>query len=83
MRSFGGIQLISDRIQDETTTLTFHHLLENHELGGRIYCFTEDFVTETVKVHISLLGIKMRQCTMVDVTLIEAPSPTKYKEGKR
>ncbi len=34
MRRFSGIELISDRITDETTILTFRHLLEKHELGG-------------------------------------------------
>ena len=34
MRRFAGIELISDRIPDETTILTFRHLLEKHKLGG-------------------------------------------------
>ena len=33
MRRFAGIKLISDRIADETTILTFRHLLEKHDLG--------------------------------------------------
>ena len=33
MRCFAGIELISDRIPDETAILTFRHLLEKHELG--------------------------------------------------
>ena len=44
MRRFAGIELISDRIPDETTILTFRHLLEKHELGEQIF--------ETVKAHI-------------------------------
>jgi IS5 family transposase len=47
MRRFAGIDLISDRIPDETTILTFRHLLERHDLGRQIYCFAEDFVYET------------------------------------
>ena len=48
MRRFAGIDLISDRIPDETTILTFRHLLEQHELGEQIF--------ETVKAHISARG---------------------------
>jgi IS5 family transposase len=75
MRRFAGIKLISDRIPDETTILTFRHLLEKHELGERIF--------ETVKAHLSSRGMTMRQGTIDDATLIAAPSSTKNKEGKR
>jgi IS5 family transposase len=75
MRRFAGIELISDRIPDETTILTFRHLLEKHELGERIF--------ETVKAHLSARGMTMRQGTIVDATLIAAASSTKNKEGKR
>ncbi len=37
MRRFAGIELISDRIPDDTTILTFRHLLEKHELGEQIF----------------------------------------------
>ncbi len=83
MRRFAGIELISDRIPDETTILTFHHLLEKHELGEQINCFAEDCVYETAKAHLSARGMTMRQGTIVDATLIAAPSSTKNKEGKR
>jgi IS5 family transposase len=75
MRRFAGIELISDRIPDETTILTFRHLLEKHGLGEQIF--------ETVKAHLSARGMTMRQGTIVDATLIAAPSPTKNNEGKR
>ena len=75
MRRFAGIELISDRIPDETTILTFRHLLEKHGLGEQIF--------ETVKAHLSEKGMTMRQGTSVDATLIAAPSSTKNKEGKR
>ena len=45
MRRFAGIELISDRIPDETTILTFRHLLEKHGLGEQIF--------ETVKAHLT------------------------------
>ena len=75
MRRFAGIELISDRIPDETTILTFRHLLEKYELGEQIF--------ETVKGHLNARGMTMRQGTIVDPTLISAPSSTKNKEGKR
>ena len=75
MRRFAGIELISERIPDETTILTFRHLLEKHKLGEQIF--------ETVKALLSARGMTMRQGTIVDATLIAAPSSTKNKEGKR
>jgi IS5 family transposase len=68
LRRFAGIDLISDRIPDETTILTFRHLLEKHELGEQIF--------ENVKFHISARGMTMRQGTIVDATLIAASSST-------
>jgi IS5 family transposase len=75
MRRFAGIELISDRIPDETTILTFRHLLEKHGLGEQIF--------DTVKAHLSEKGMTMRQGTIVDATLIAAPSSTKNKKGER
>ena len=75
MRRFAGIELISDRIPDETTILTFRHLLEKHGLGEQIF--------DTVKALLADRGVTMRQGTIVDATLIAAPSSTKNKEGKR
>ena len=53
MFGLAGIELISDRIPDETTILAFRHLLERRELVLQIYCFAEEFVYETVKAHLS------------------------------
>jgi IS5 family transposase len=75
IRRFAGIDMITDRIPDETTILTFRHLLEKHRLGEQIF--------ETVKAHLSNRGMTMRQGTIVDATLIATPSSTKNKEGKR
>jgi IS5 family transposase len=75
MRRFAGIELISDRIPDETTILTFRHLLEKHGLGEQIF--------DRVKALLAARGVTMRQGTIVDATLIAAPSSTKNKEGKR
>jgi IS5 family transposase len=75
MRRFVGIELISDRIPDETTILTFRHLLEKHCLGEQIF--------EAVKAYLNERGMTMRQGTIVDATLISAPSSTKNKAGGR
>ena len=75
MRRFAGIGLISDRIPDETTILAFRHLLEKHNLGQKIF--------ETVKAHLKQRGMAMKQGTIIDATLISAPSSTKNKTGEQ
>jgi IS5 family transposase len=75
MRRFAGIDLLSDRIPDETTILSFRHLLEKHHLGGQIF--------ETVKAHLKERGMAMKHGTIIDATLIAAPSSTKNKDGQR
>jgi IS5 family transposase len=75
MRHFAGIELGDDRIPDETTILNFRHLLERHGL-------TEAIFTE-VNAHLSDKGITLRSGTLVDATIIDAPSSTKNKAGKR
>jgi transposase, IS5 family len=68
MRRFAGIDLISDRIPDETTILSFRHLLEKHDLGKQIF--------EVVKTHLKVNGMAMKPGTIIDATLIAAPSST-------
>jgi IS5 family transposase len=75
MRRFAGINLISDRIPDETTILSFRHLLEKHDLSKQIF--------EMVKAHLKSHGMAMKQGTIIDATLIAAPSSTKNKKGER
>ncbi len=75
MRRFAGIDIISDRIPDETTILAFRHLLEKHNLGEQIF--------ETVKAHLKSNGMAMKQGTIIDATLIAAPSSTKNEKGER
>ncbi|MFO8237190.1 MAG: IS5 family transposase, partial [Prochlorococcaceae cyanobacterium] len=75
MRRFAGIDLLSDRIPDETTILAFRHLLEKHNLGEQIF--------ETVKAHLKDRGMAMKQGTIIDATLIAAPSSTKNKARER
>nr|WP_255016273.1 IS5 family transposase [Cyanobium sp. BA20m-p-22] len=75
MRRFAGIDMISDRIPDETTILAFRHLLEKHDLGQQIF--------EVVKTHLKAYGMAVKQGTIIDATLIAAPSSTKNKSKER
>jgi len=75
MRRFAGINMISDRIPDETTILAFRHLLEKHDLGQQIL--------DVVKAHLNANGMTMKQGTIIDATLIAAPSSTKNKSKER
>jgi len=75
MRRFAGIDMFSDRIPDETTILAFRHLLEQNDLGEELFT--------AVKAHLKANGMVMKQGTIVDVTIIAAPSSTKNKAGER
>jgi IS5 family transposase len=73
MRRFAGIDMVSERIPDETTILAFRHLLEKHNLGTQIF--------EAVKDHLKANGMAMKQGTIIDATLIAAPSSTMNEKG--
>ena len=75
MRRFAGIELGDDRIPDETTLLNFRHLLERHGLSEAIFA--------DVNAHLTEKGITLRSGTLVDATIIDAPSSTKNKAGAR
>ncbi len=75
MRSFVGIDLGREAAPDETTICKFRHRLEKHELGKSIF--------ETVNAHLASRGFKVSRGTIMDATLIAAPSSTKNKSGKR
>ena len=75
MRRFTGLELGDDRIPDETTILNFRHLLERHDL-------TEAFFSE-VNAHLAEKGVRLRSGTLVDATIIDAPSSTKNESGRR
>jgi len=74
VRRFSGLRL-SERIPDETTILNFRHLLEAHGLGQTLF--------DEINTHLSEKGYLLRQGSIVDATLIEAPSSTKNKEKQR
>lgn len=75
MRRFAGIELGDDRIPDETTILNFGHLLEGHGLTEALYA--------EVNAHLADRGITLHSGTLVDATIIDAPSSTKNKVGAR
>lgn len=75
MREFVGIDLGHERAPDETTVCKFRHLLERHELGRQIF--------EQVGTHLQAQGFRLSTGTIVDATLIAAPSSTKNASGQR
>ena len=74
VRRFAGLRL-SDALPDETTILNFRHLLEEHSLGQGLL--------EEINAHLESQGLKLREGTIVDATIIEAPSSTKNRAGER
>ena len=62
-------------IPDETTILTFRHLLERHSLGSRIF--------ELINEHLASEGLKLSEGSIVDATIISAPSSTQNRERAR
>jgi transposase, IS5 family len=74
-RSFVGIDLGSERAPDATTLLKFRRLLEEHDLGERLFA--------SVNAHLKKNGIKVGGGTIVDATIIAAPSSTKNNQKER
>lgn len=75
MRGFVGIDLGREPAPDETTVCRFRHLLEAHDLGTRIF--------EEVHVYLEAKGLKVATGTIVDATIINAPSSTKNADKAR
>lgn len=75
MRHFAGLELVVDAIPDETTILNFRRLIEKHELSLKLF--------EEINSYLVDKGIKISQGSMVDATIVQAPSSTKNKEKKR
>lgn len=75
MRSFAGIDLGEESVPDETTVCKFRHLLERNTLGKTVLKAVNQYLREN--------GIKIANGTIVDATIIGAPSSTKNKEGER
>jgi IS5 family transposase len=75
LRRFAGVDLGRAPAPDETTVLRFRHLLEEHELCGKIL--------DTVNLYLESKGIRIGTGTIVDATIIHAPSSTKNSSGER
>jgi transposase, IS5 family len=69
MRRFVGIDLGREPVPDETTMCRFRHLLEEHDLGRHLF--------DQVQQHLAEKGLRVATGTIVDATIIAAPSSTK------
>ena len=69
MRRFAGVELGDDVIPDETTILRFRHLLEAHQLTEAIFTAIRGLLEEK--------RLLLKAGTIVDATIIAAPSSTK------
>ena len=74
VRRFVGLKL-SEPLPDETTILNFRHLLERHHLGQGLL--------QEINAHLESQGLKLREGTIVDATIIAAPSSTKNQAKER
>ena len=75
MRGFTGVDLGREAAPDETTICKFRHLIEAHDLGGEIL--------QAVNDHLQAKGVKIGTGTIMDATIISAPSSTKNADGER
>ena len=75
MRRFAGVSSDADVIPDETSILNFRRLLEKHELTGRLLA--------QINAHLCERGLFVGKGTIVDATIINAPSSTKNADKER
>lgn len=75
LRRFAGVDLGRAAAPDETTILRFRHLLEEHDLCGAML--------DAVNLYLKRKGIRIGTGTIVDATIIAAPSSTKNASGQR
>jgi transposase, IS5 family len=74
LRNFAGLKL-SEPIPDETTILNFRHMLEEYDLA-------EDILKQ-VNALLARKGLLLKRGSIVDATIIAAPSSTKNADGER
>ncbi len=74
MRRFAGLRL-SDNLPDETTILNFRHFIEKHKFGKRLF--------DSVQERLHDQGLKLQEGSIVDASIIAAPTSTKNKLGAR
>jgi IS5 family transposase len=75
MRQFAGVSTDADVIPDETSILNFRRLLEKHDLTARLLA--------EINAHLSERGLVVGKGTIVDATIINAPSSTKNAKNER
>ncbi len=75
MRRFAGVELGEDTVPDETTILRFRHLLESHQLTEAIFAEVNALLEER--------KLMLKSGTIVDATIISAPSSTKNASKER
>ena len=75
MRRFAGVSSDADVIPDETSILNFRRLLEKHELSGQLLA--------QINAHLGERGLFVGKGTIVDATIINAPSSTKNADKQR
>jgi len=73
MRRFAGLKL--DRIPDETTILNFRRLLERHNLAVKLF--------KEINQTLAEQGLMLKEGTIVDASILSAPSSTKNASGER
>lgn len=74
MRRFAGLRL-SDSLPDETTILNFRHFIEQHKFGEKLF--------NTIQLELADQGLLLKEGSIVDATIIAAPSSTKNQSGER
>jgi IS5 family transposase len=75
MRRFMGLDFALEQVPDATTLLHFRHLLEKHQLGAKLFAAQNEIFEQQ--------GWIMRGGSIVDATIIAAPSSTKNATGER
>ena len=75
LRQFVGIDLGREPVPDETTICKFRHLLEAHQLGEQLFV--------RIREHLVKQGLQVSRGTIVDATIIAAPSSTKNRTKER
>ena len=72
IRGFAGIDLAKDTIPDATIILAFHDFMERHQWAEGIFKAVEQYWEEK--------GLLLREGTVVDATIIHAPTSTKNEK---
>jgi IS5 family transposase len=74
-REFAGLDNWATRLPDESTILRFRHLLEKYKMAPQILGVVNELLSRK--------GLLLKAGTVVDATLISAPSSTKNASGER